>query len=935
MATITGSIEISSLNITDLPSPDWSPKATYKVGDRVTFNGKVYECIQAHTSQSNWDPVATPALWKFIKAVDPQDPVTPQPPTTTLPALPYASELFGVYQPLIGWKSQLSHEILSKAVGVRVQRAILHANKLIKPAEPPKLWNDSGSTSDGPILRPLQTDRTGTRLGRAIAADLSFDGAPDINEFLSNITTDGLLEKVVTPESSDSFRTQGAVIAAEQDAATARVLKYLNDTHPLAVKQLFRPGVLALDRVIGGAGFFSDDHPAKNVYLSPIGLLHQFREYFFQLGTFLGPPVGHIWVSPGGSVELVEVNTRRKLIEQTAESSTTTTTKTESDRTDKDELSDAVKTENSNDMKLGASASASGGIGNVFQASATASFNLDISRKQAQEQTHKKMREQSARLSSEVQQNYKTTFRTVTELTDTSSRRYVLQNQTDKLVSYELSRKMRKVAVQVQDLGQRLCWQAYVENPGDPLGTGEFVHSTAAALDPSLKPPEEQPYPDPQIKIVSDAFPYILRTGDKELEEDFTPDPDHSGWGMHENGIFEANDRIDFIRKYKLPPGPAGFKLNRIKLLDFHGAAVKWLDDLKLNPATEEFTLQLTYANFGNRDPIPFDAVVEYLPDDETLARINKKNAENKQVYSDAIAAEREKNFYETLRQRLKLLGQVTTRSQDDMRAEERSVIYRSLISRLYGTEEGWKSDDYYAASEMIRYFFDVDAMLYFVAPDWWKPRQAQLTSVDSGGHLTSAAMTQEPLSTRAGLMGKTVTKTSGGSRPHYLVTEETEPAKLGSSLGWLMQLDGDNHRNAFLNSPWVKAVLPIRPGREKEAIVFLQRQEVAGSEGLDTPYPYDSNMDPIEYKGKSIKEVLMMVAEKIGEEYRESLKPKPVGLDKKEMALPTEMVFAHGFDPLEGGIKFDDGAFKIFSQWMEVLPTDQIVATEYSTKGL
>jgi hypothetical protein len=52
-------------------------------------------------------------------------------------------------------------------------------------------------------------------------------------------------------------------------------------------------------------------------------------------------------------------------------------------------------------------------------------------------------------------------------------------------------------------------------------------------------------------------------------------------------------------------------------------------------------------------------------------------------------------------------------------------------------------------------------------------------------------------------------------------------------------------------------------------------------------------------------------------------------------MALPTETVFAHGFDPLEGGIAFWNGAFKVFSEWMEVLPTDQVVATEYNLKEL
>ncbi|HMQ55493.1 MAG TPA: hypothetical protein PKD98_25645 [Anaerolineae bacterium] len=38
-----------------------------------------------------------------------------------------------------------------------------------------------------------------------------------------------------------------------------------------------------------------------------------FRQFFFDLGTFLGEPVEHIWLSPGTTIEMVEVSTRRIL----------------------------------------------------------------------------------------------------------------------------------------------------------------------------------------------------------------------------------------------------------------------------------------------------------------------------------------------------------------------------------------------------------------------------------------------------------------------------------------------------------------------------------------------------------------------------------------------------------------------------------------------
>jgi hypothetical protein len=37
-----------------------------------------------------------------------------------------------------------------------------------------------------------------------------------------------------------------------------------------------------------------------------------------------------------------------------------------------------------------------------------------------------------------------------------------------------------------------------------------------------------------------------------------------------------------------------------------------------------------------------------------------------------------------------------------------------------------------------------------------------------------------------------------------------------------LIQLDGDRRRNEFLNSPWIRICIPIRRGREREAIQWL-----------------------------------------------------------------------------------------------------------------
>ena len=46
--------------------PAWVVGKAYAVNARAQYNGTLYKCIQAHTSQADWAPDATPALWKTV-----------------------------------------------------------------------------------------------------------------------------------------------------------------------------------------------------------------------------------------------------------------------------------------------------------------------------------------------------------------------------------------------------------------------------------------------------------------------------------------------------------------------------------------------------------------------------------------------------------------------------------------------------------------------------------------------------------------------------------------------------------------------------------------------------------------------------------------------------------------------------------------------------
>ena len=46
--------------------PVWEDGKAYAVSDRVQHNGMLYKCVHAHTSQADWAPDATPALWVVV-----------------------------------------------------------------------------------------------------------------------------------------------------------------------------------------------------------------------------------------------------------------------------------------------------------------------------------------------------------------------------------------------------------------------------------------------------------------------------------------------------------------------------------------------------------------------------------------------------------------------------------------------------------------------------------------------------------------------------------------------------------------------------------------------------------------------------------------------------------------------------------------------------
>ncbi len=340
------------------------------------------------------------------------------------------------------------------------------------------------------------------------------------------------------------------------------------------------------------------------------------------------------------------------------------------------------------------------------------------------------------------------------------------------------------------------------------------------------------------------------------------------------------------------------------------------------------------------------------MPDDDVLADIKKANKTN----ADKFDADKKHMAQEALikeaRDRVKLASNVQPRRFEDLREEERIIVYRELIKDLLNL--GVLLDNArvrHVMSELINSMFDVDKMLYFVAPDWWKPRKESVHPEVLGS--PSKIFTSDDIVNWG--------EAGANYRKNYYITEDSTPARLGSSIGWIMQLDGDNLRNAFLNAPWVKAVIPIRPGKELAALSWLTSASVEGVDGFDAcyqesnqaqadqivafleVYPWQDGSEKVRYTDfankiatvpnmfVSIRDALRYLALKIKLKNIDLMQVRTETLDGEVKSyLPTEKVFEHGFYPLQGGFKAGgEIPFEVFSPWVEVLPTDQVVAVE------
>jgi hypothetical protein len=926
--------------------------------------------------------------------------------------LPYASELFGIYQPLLGWKSKRIAARFNKGFLADKQRLLKLLQEQFTGLVDIQYEQDCQIRIN---LKPGAIKAGGLRTFDSVVLQKIAAKLPPFERYDSAIWADvitrdhidGIFREAVTPtyaryytdhcrgvdaqrvihlagrafdtESQRAlFRTafesqlrsessiSGALLFLTEHKHFAELLQLFYGVKDNTLQAIELGNLLSAEAVEDGYLSLENMNPReqehiKSVALSPISVVHLFRQYFFELDSFLGTPVSHVWLSPGSSVELIEIHTRRVLVEKTLETLLETTTKIESQVTEQDEISDAVKEDNKQEIKFGASVTAS-----YASVTANSSFDMATGQQQAREETHKRMRQQTEKLSTEIRKNYKSTFKTVTETTDTSSKRYLLANTGKDLINYELRRKMRQVAVQVQDIGTYLCWQTYVDRPGESLGLAKLFHIPIPAELGGLHAPDEVPMLQPftEDKLVTLPFVSIDDTDADNEDEVYK-----HGVEIDDSEAFGTLEKIqsDFPIECICPKGD--FVLTNVEF-DAQGKPLtaSRRGDIVNADNRATFTLHLDSVDFQGQNSVQVNLKLHWAPAAGANDAAIKKNKENVAAFKAKETAEYQKAFVQTAKERIKLTHQIKPRPSEDLREEERIVVYRKLIQEMLTHGISMPDDrTRHVVAELINSIFDVDKMLYFVAPEWWRPRlRRQIQQLDESAvtpQLTpfEGGFAKGILSKIDKKMHDVVVKKSpntlaatmvgwGGvddtSRDNYYITEDSEPARFGSSLGWLLQLDGDKMRNAFLNAPWVKAVIPIRPGKEQAAVNWLKGVE--GFNGIgdgdlyhtNNPNEKDINGNPLD--GQTLIDVIMDLARKIQKKHQEGVKngqfpkqdeiadPQLVDEDNVVTSTPIDRVYEHGFYPLQGGFRANvKGNYEIFDQWLEILPTDQVVPVE------
>jgi hypothetical protein len=528
---------------------------------------------------------------------------------------------------------------------------------------------------------------------------------------------------------------------------------------------------------IAGVKIF-DFLPVLNIEeaLSPIGIAHYYRQLYFNLDEGFGPIEHCFTVAPKETLEVIVTSTRKQIHEEIVEIGYEQVSEQAVEERNMEEVSDKVSSMMQRDMS--ASMSIKGSYSTpVWQVGASAQASMAVSTKRSRETATKRLKDVTKRASERITKSYSIKTRSYEELTDSTTSRRVISNENNAPVNYALRRIYRRVRVKVQDLGPRAVWQLYLRNPGRGLAMSRFVHFREAA-------PVSIPDVPPGVPARPEGG---IETGSTSCALQYHP---QRGYFVAIKVVTTADRRVtavsidsltDLESNSKDDPAPSAAN-------DLQWGA-HW------DETTNTFTVNIPIM-VGDSASLSVGYTYSWEPSQKVLDEWETKRKEA----VDKLEEEHLTKQFERNKALITEKSKIRSRPSNELRREERYEVMNRMIDYLFGGGDD-PSEPTPLEIECFHRYFDIEAMFIYTHPSWWKPRF-------------------HPIGVLNG-------------RPAYEITAESEPAKLGSSLGWKIQLDGDNRRNEFINSPWLRICLPIKPDREGEAIRWLAKH-IEGDVGFD-----------------------------------------------------------------------------------------------------
>ncbi|MCC6995100.1 MAG: hypothetical protein IT370_10875 [Deltaproteobacteria bacterium] len=513
--------------------------------------------------------------------------------------------------------------------------------------------------------------------------------------------------------------------------------------------------------------------------LSPIGISHLYRQLYFDGGAGLGPVEQVFAIAPGEELEVVQELVRRQTYEREESFGSESTIENEREVKNEEEIADQVQSRVGRDVRVAVSAHGEGSVG-VFSGGASGSFDLTMSSEQARELTRRRMMQTTTRSAETLRKTYALRTRSVSDITERSAMRRTLRNASAVPVNYALRRVMRRVDVKLQELGPQLIWQLHLTDPGARLALGQMVVFQDSPAAPDQLPPDAPPAPRPDnetgsatvrvdLDPVSDPVELLTRGATGTIKLVIAGNPLRTYTGITITDLADASPDGDGRAPSLLGTAPVR---------------------APSTPTASEQSVSFTVAiSAGSAREVVVQYKVHFEPSQQALTEWRTLVSAANARWHEALRMEQ----FERARKLVEQRSRIRPRPAADLRDEERYEILSRLIDSAFprgGARPGPLE------IELFHRYFDVSALFYYAHPSWWQPRP-------------------------------------GASGRHYEITEESEPARFGSSLGWLLQADGDRRRNEFLNSPFVRVCLPMRAGMERAAIGWLA-EHFEGQRGLD-----------------------------------------------------------------------------------------------------